>query len=153
MKKEGITEENMSTAEDYGDYLLRTKKVGKEEYSVKQRQAKEIVNRDNGVERISGLVSVIMPSYNTGAYIREAIQSVQNQTYENWELLIVDDCSTDDTDKVLEGLLDERIKVFKNEKNSGAAISRNKALREARGQWVAYLDSDDLWVPEKLESR
>lgn len=153
VKKEGITEENMSTAEDYGDYLLRTKKVGKEEYSVKQRQAKEIVNRDNGVERISGLVSVIMPSYNTGAYIREAIQSVQNQTYENWELLIVDDCSTDDTDKVLEGLLDERIKVFKNEKNSGAAISRNKALREARGQWVAYLDSDDLWVPEKLEKQ
>lgn len=99
------------------------------------------------------LVSIIMPSYNTGKYIKETINSVINQTYTNWELLIVDDCSTDNTDEVISGFKDERIKYSKNEKNSGAAISRNKALREARGKWIAFLDSDDLWEKEKLEKQ
>lgn len=98
------------------------------------------------------LVSIVMPSYNTAEYIAESIRSVQAQTYSDWELIIVDDCSSDDTDRVVEGFLsDERIRYFKNEKNSGAAISRNRALREAKGKWVAFLDSDDLWHPEKLE--
>lgn len=98
------------------------------------------------------LVSIIMPSYNTGKYIAETIQSVQKQTYENWELILVDDCSTDNTDEVVRSFLcDERIRYYKNERNSGAAISRNKALREAKGRWIAFLDSDDLWKPEKLE--
>lgn len=96
------------------------------------------------------LVSIIMPSYNTGKYIKQSIESVIAQTYENWELIIVDDCSTDDTEKVISQFYDDRIKFFKNEKNSGAAVSRNKALREAQGKWIAFLDSDDLWVPEKL---
>lgn len=97
------------------------------------------------------LVSIIMPSYNTAKYIAESIRSVLVQTYENWELLIVDDCSTDNTDEVIKPFLeDERIKYLKNEKNSGAAISRNKALREAKGKWIAFLDSDDLWDSEKL---
>lgn len=100
---------------------------------------------------IDGLVSVIMPSWNTSNFIAESIQSVIDQTYENWELIIVDDCSTDNTDEVVAKFKDKRIRYFKNEKNSGAALSRNRALREARGEWIAFLDSDDLWSPDKLE--
>lgn len=100
------------------------------------------------------LVSIIMPSYNTSIYIGKSIQSIQQQTYTNWELIIVDDCSTDDTDTQIEMFLnDKRIHYYKNDKNSGAAISRNKALREAKGRWVAFLDSDDLWLPDKLEKQ
>ena len=102
---------------------------------------------------IKGLVSVIMPSWNTGRFIAESIQSVIAQTYTNWELLIVDDCSSDDTDKVIANFHDKRILYFKNEKNVGAALSRNRALREARGEWIAFLDSDDLWEPQKLEKQ
>lgn len=98
------------------------------------------------------LVSIIMPSYNTAQYIAASIRSVQAQTYENWELLIVDDCSTDNSDAVVAPFLSNaRIRYLKNEVNSGAAASRNYALREARGRWIAFLDSDDLWHPEKLE--
>lgn len=100
-----------------------------------------------------GLVSIIMPSYNTAPYIRETIQSVLDQTYQNWELIIVDDCSTDNTDEVVASIKDDRIRYLKNEKNSGAAVSRNRALREAKGRWIAFLDSDDLWMPEKLEKQ
>ena len=100
------------------------------------------------------LVSIIMPSYNTANYIEASIESVWHQTYENWELIIVDDCSTDTTDEVVRPFLsDRRIRYLKNEQNSGAAISRNRALREAKGKWVAFLDSDDLWLPEKLEKQ
>lgn len=100
------------------------------------------------------LVSIIMPSYNTANFISETIESVLAQTYSNWELIIVDDCSTDDTDAVVRPYLaDDRIRYLKNEKNSGAAVSRNRALREARGKWIAFLDSDDLWLPEKLEKQ
>lgn len=100
-----------------------------------------------------GLVSIIMPSYNTAPYIKETIQSVLDQTYQNWELIIVDDCSTDNVDEFVASIKDERIRYFKNEKNSGAAVSRNRALREAKGRWIAFLDSDDLWMPEKLEKQ
>ncbi|MBQ7931688.1 MAG: glycosyltransferase family 2 protein [Clostridia bacterium] len=100
------------------------------------------------------LVSIIMPSYNTGRFIRETVESVLAQTYTDWELLIVDDCSTDNTDEVIrEYFSDPRIRYIKNEENSGAAVSRNRALREARGKWIAFLDSDDLWEPEKLEKQ
>lgn len=100
------------------------------------------------------LVSVIMPSYNTSDFISETIKSVLNQTYTNWELLIVDDCSTDNTDEIVRPfLLDKRIRYLKNENNSGAAVSRNRALREAKGKWVAFLDSDDLWMPDKLSKQ
>ncbi|MBQ4528076.1 MAG: glycosyltransferase [Clostridia bacterium] len=102
---------------------------------------------------MSELVSIIMPSYNTGRFIKETVDSVLAQTYENWELIIVDDCSTDNTDEVVAGFNDDRIKYLKNEKNSGAAVSRNRAMREAKGKWIAFLDSDDLWLPEKLESQ
>lgn len=100
-----------------------------------------------------GLVSVIMPSYNTAEYIKNSIDSVIRQTYKNWELIIVDDCSTDNTDEIVGSFNDSRIRYFKNEKNSGAAVSRNRALREAKGKWIAFLDSDDLWLPEKLEKQ
>lgn len=100
------------------------------------------------------LVSVIMPSYNTGKYIKKSIESVLAQSYKNWELIIVDDCSRDDTDKIVAKFLnDSRIKYLKNDENKGAAFSRNRALREVKGKWVAFLDSDDLWYPEKLEKQ
>lgn len=100
---------------------------------------------------VDGLVSIIMPSWNTGRFIEESIKSVINQTYENWELLIVDDCSVDNTDQVVESFHDSRIRYFRNKKNYGAALTRNRALREARGEWIAFLDSDDLWESKKLE--
>lgn len=104
-----------------------------------------------GKIHLKDLVSIITPSYNTGAFIAETIKSVQAQTYANWEMIIVDDCSTDDTDKVIASFLsDVRIRYIKNEKKSGAALSRNRGLREAKGRWVAFLDSDDLWLPSKL---
>ena len=153
IKQEGITQDDMATAEDLGDYLLRTEKVDKNEYEQKQQMAKKILIENDGIEREAGLVSIIMPSYNTASYIKQTIQSVLDQTYTNWELIIVDDCSTENTKEVVDTRKDCRIHYFKNEKNSGAAISRNKALREAKGQWIAYLDSDDLWMPEKLEKQ
>ena len=100
------------------------------------------------------LVSIIMPSYNTGRFINETIKSVLSQSYSNWELIIVDDCSTDNTDEVVAPYLaDGRIRYVKNDMNIGAAVSRNRALREAKGRWIAFLDSDDLWEPTKLEAQ
>ena len=99
------------------------------------------------------LVSIIMPSYNCGRFVEETIRSVQAQTYQNWEIIFVDDCSTDDTMPKVMALMEEdrRIHVYQNSQNSGAAVSRNLALREAKGRWIAFLDSDDLWEPVKLE--
>ncbi len=103
---------------------------------------------------MDSLVSVVMPSYNTAKYISQSIDSVLAQTYSEWELIIVDDCSTDNTDEIVAKYLsDSRIKYLKNDTNSGAAVSRNRALREAKGKWIAFLDSDDLWLPEKLEKQ
>lgn len=99
------------------------------------------------------LVSIIMPSYNTAQYISDSIKSIQAQTYNNWELIIVDDCSTDNSIDVIKAFNDPRIILLKNTKNSGAALSRNYALREAKGRWIAFLDSDDTWAPEKLEKQ
>ena len=103
---------------------------------------------------MSNLVSIIMPSYNTGKYIEASIESVLQQTHSDWELIIVDDCSTDNTDEIVgRYLADKRIRYLKNEQNSGAAVSRNRALREAKGKWIAFLDSDDVWHPQKLEKQ
>ena len=100
-----------------------------------------------------GLVSIITPTWACTNFISETIKSIQAQTYQNWELLIQDDCSIDNTDKMVESYAanDLRIKYECNPKNSGAAITRNNALRRAKGRWIAFLDSDDLWQPEKLE--
>lgn len=97
------------------------------------------------------LVSIIMPTYNCGRFIAESIRSVLAQTYTYWELLIVDDCSTDNTAQVVGSFNDPRIHYIRNEQNKGAALTRNKALREAKGRYIAFLDSDDLWLPAKLE--
>ena len=101
------------------------------------------------------LVSIIVPVYNVEKYICETIECVRKQTYENWELLLVEDCSKDNTVAVLQEYLDKvqdpRVRLIRQEKNNGAARSRNRGLKEARGRYIAYLDADDLWVPEKLE--
>lgn len=99
------------------------------------------------------LVSVIMPSYNSERHIAESIRSVQSQTLANWELLISDDCSTDSTREVVAGIVeaDPRVRLLPLRENGGAAVARNNSLAHARGRYVAYLDSDDLWYPEKLE--
>ncbi len=101
------------------------------------------------------LVSIIMPTYRCGPFIAESIKSVQAQTYKNWELIVVDDCSGDGTIGVVQDIQkeDHRIHVFSNARNSGAAVSRNVALREAKGRWIAFLDSDDIWEPSKLEKQ
>lgn len=100
-----------------------------------------------------GLVSIITPTFNSEKYIKETIQSVINQTYQNWELLITDDCSTDNTIEIIMSYceLDKRIKLFKLNKNSGAGTARNNSIKEAQGEYMAFLDSDDLWLPYKLE--
>lgn len=100
-----------------------------------------------------GLVSIITPTWACAKFISETIRCILSQTYQNWELLIQDDCSTDNTDKLVAPFaeMDYRIKYECNQKNSGAAITRNNALRRAKGRWIAFLDSDDLWLPEKLE--
>jgi len=101
------------------------------------------------------LVSIIMPSYNCGEFVENTIRSVQAQTYQNWEIIFIDDCSTDDSVKLVSKLRekDSRIRLFQNKGNMGAALSRNNALQEAKGSWIAFLDSDDLWEPTKLEKQ
>lgn len=101
------------------------------------------------------LVSIVMPAYNCAHYIGETIQSVLVQTYEDWELLIVDDQSTDNTPKVVDEFAtqDDRIRYIELEKNSGVAVARNRGIEEARGNYIAFLDSDDLWKKDKLEKQ
>lgn len=101
------------------------------------------------------LVSIITPSYNSEKHIAETIKSVQNQTFSNWEMIIVDDDSTDNTESIVLKIIekDNRIKFHKLYKNSGAGVARNTALSYASGRYVAFLDSDDLWKSEKLEKQ
>lgn len=103
----------------------------------------------------NALVSIIMPSYNCGRFVAETIRSVLAQTYNNWEIIFVDDCSTDDTITIVSGMRDRdpRIRLYQNKFNLGAAMSRNYAMQEARGRWIAFLDSDDLWEPTKIEKQ
>lgn len=96
-------------------------------------------------------VSVIIPAYNTEVYIARAIASALNQTLPNIEVIVVDDASTDGTAEAARRFQDERVRVFVNNQNMGAAGARNRALREARGNWIAVLDSDDWYAPERLE--
>ena len=101
------------------------------------------------------LVSVITPSFKSGKFIAKTIESVLSQTYENWEMIIVDDCSPDNSNLIVEKYMekDNRIKLIKLEKNSGPAIARNTAIKEAKGRYIAFLDADDQWLPEKLEKQ
>lgn len=99
------------------------------------------------------LVSIITPTYNCGKFINETIKSVLNQTYKNWEMIIVDDCSTDNTEKIVLKFDDERIKYHKLKINSGAAVARTTAMQLAKGLYMAFLDSDDIWTEDKLEKQ
>ncbi len=101
------------------------------------------------------LVSVITPSYNSSPFIKETIESVQAQSYANWEMIIVDDKSKDDSVHVIKQYIekDPRIKLITLTQNAGAARARNIALKEAQGDYIAFLDSDDLWLPTKLEEQ
>ncbi|MEN2414525.1 glycosyltransferase family 2 protein [Flavobacterium mesophilum] len=104
---------------------------------------------------MSELVSIIVPTYNTEKFIRQTIESVQNQTYSNWEMILADDASTDKTVVIIEEFAqkDSRIKLFKLPENKGNGFARNTALEKATGKYIAYLDADDLWFPEKLEKQ
>lgn len=101
------------------------------------------------------IVSIITPSYNSSQYIRRTIDSIRSQTYQNWELIIIDDCSTDSSREVIQYYVDQdsRIKLICLEENSGAAVARNTGIEHAQGQFIAFLDSDDYWHPEKLEKQ
>jgi glycosyltransferase involved in cell wall biosynthesis len=100
-------------------------------------------------------VSIITPSHNCSAFISETIQSVLNQSFSDWEMIIVDDCSTDNSVEVIQSFveLDSRIKLIQLSENSGAAVARNRAIEAAQGRYIAFLDSDDLWLPYKLEKQ
>jgi len=98
------------------------------------------------------LVSIIMPNYNSTQFIEESFVSIFNQTYKNWELILVDDYSDDDSIEIIESLTadDKRIILIKLAENSGPAIARNRGIKEAKGRYIAFLDSDDFWHPDKL---
>ena len=102
---------------------------------------------------MNNLISIITPNYNSEEFISETIISVINQTFKNWEMIIVDDVSTDNSLSIITSFCkqDSRIKLHKLSENSGAAIARNKAISLASGGFIAFLDSDDLWLPTKLE--
>jgi len=101
------------------------------------------------------LVSIITPSFNSGKFISETIQSVLNQTYSNWEMIITDDCSGDNTVEIIEQIVekDSRIRLYRFEKNKGSGPARNNSIKKAKGKYLAFLDSDDIWVPNKLEKQ
>ena len=103
----------------------------------------------------SHLVSIVVPVYNASRFIDETINTVLDQTYTNWELLLIDDKSTDESVKLIKpyAAKDKRIKLLRNKKNSGAAVSRNKGIDAAKGRYIAFLDADDLWSPTKLEKQ
>lgn len=96
-------------------------------------------------------VSIIMPTYNSEAYIKQALRSVFDQSYSNWELIIVDDGSSDSTVDIARNYQDRRLKILKNSCNQGVSYSRNRGIKEARGKWIALLDSDDWYAPKRLE--
>lgn len=98
-------------------------------------------------------VSIITACYNSEKFISETIISVLNQTYQNWEWIIVDDCSTDSSIKIIENYKDDRIKLLKLKKNMGTAIARNYGINQVKGRYISFIDSDDLWLPTALEER
>lgn len=99
------------------------------------------------------MVSVIIPSYNREKTILRAVNSVLNQTYKDIEVIVVDDCSTDNTLDVVKSIKDSRLKFFKLDKNSGACVARNFGIEKSNGEFIAFQDSDDEWLPEKLEKQ
>jgi glycosyltransferase involved in cell wall biosynthesis len=102
---------------------------------------------------LNGLISVVIPTYNRSNIISKTINSVINQTYANWECIVVDDFSTDDTEQVISRIneCEQRVRYTVNKQSKGAQGARNTGIKEASGEWIAFLDSDDEWVPTKLE--
>ena len=98
------------------------------------------------------LVSIITPCYNSEKYIKETYDSIKNQSYQNWEWIIIDDCSSDNSVNIVKNISDNRIKLVLNKSNSGAAVSRNKGLELAHGRYITFIDSDDLWLPTFLKT-
>jgi teichuronic acid biosynthesis glycosyltransferase TuaG len=101
------------------------------------------------------LVSIITPTYNSEKFIEQTLNSIQNQSMQNWELLITDDCSSDGTWELLKQYVvkDNRIKIFQLEKNSGPGVARNNSIKNATGRYIAFCDSDDIWLPGKLQKQ
>lgn len=110
---------------------------------------------ENSNKNITPLVSVVTPSYNAEKYIHETIQSVIDQTYSHWEMIIVDDLSTDATIDVIKkySIDDSRIRYFILKEKGGASLARNKAIKESKGKYIAFLDADDIWKKDKLEKQ
>jgi teichuronic acid biosynthesis glycosyltransferase TuaG len=104
---------------------------------------------------MNDLISIITPSYNSKCFIDDTIRSVLSQGYKNWEMIIVDDCSTDGSVEVIKKIIknESRIKLIRLKKNIGSAMSRNTALEVSNGRFIAFLDSDDIWHPDKLEKQ
>lgn len=104
---------------------------------------------------MNNCVSIILPVYNSEKYLRQTIDSIREQTYPDWELLATDDCSKDNSFSILleYSKIDSRIKVFRLETNSGAGVARNNSILNASGRYIAFIDSDDYWVHDKLESQ
>jgi len=104
---------------------------------------------------VNELVSIITPSYKSAKFIAQTIESVMAQTYTHWEMIIVDDLSPDNSNEIIEkySAKDSRIKLIRLEQNSGPAIARNRAIKEAKGRYIAFLDADDVWMPHKLEKQ
>ena len=100
-------------------------------------------------------ISIITPAYNCEKYLEQSVDSVLSQTWQDWELLIIDDCSKDNTYALMQKIAkkDKRIRILQNPQNSGAAATRNNGVRQAAGEWIAFIDSDDLWEPDKLEKQ
>ena len=103
---------------------------------------------------MTALVSIITPSYNSAKFIAETIQSVQNQTYQNWEMIIVDDGSSDETENVVLSIIqkDNRIQFHKLSQNSGPAVARNTGIEKASGDYMTFIDADDIWFPTFIEN-
>lgn len=126
----------------------------------KQNKAKGRISRniksklnDDTIKK--DLVSIVIPVYNAARFLGDTIQTIQNQTYTNWEAIFVDDCSTDNSVAIIKKhqTKDERIKLYQNKTNSHAALTRNIGIDEAKGRYIAFLDADDLWEPTKLEKQ
>lgn len=103
----------------------------------------------------NSLVSIVVPVYNASIFLKETIRNVQDQTYTEWELIFVDDCSTDNSCEIIKTEIekDERIKLISQEENGGAAKARNTGIREAKGRFICFLDADDIWEKKKLEKQ
>ena len=99
------------------------------------------------------LISIVVPVYNSEKYIQETIQCILDQTYQNWEIIFVDDCSKDKSVQIIERYHDKRMRLYQNKKNRGPAYSRNKGISKAQGRYLAYMDADDLCDRDKLEKQ